>query len=287
MKRFAAIFMVLALVFAVVPSTVFAETNADPAQPAPTAPVKEEAEKATSNTNQTDGTQAPENNEQTNNNDQQSGGNQSGDNQSGDNKSDNGGAQTGDNKNQTGDNNNQSGNNNPPQQEQPCSDVPSDEDIHDINVDIQDTGNGKVKVTAKLDGKEAKGNWLILAGSDAAGKKLEKEFNDVNGTSITYEFDINDWATGEYDVYVLFEGTIDGNKCAVGYGEAGLSVEDDTVKPAPDKHKPTPEKEKEAVKEIKGGKLPKTATTYPVSMAFGGLLLAAGVGMLMFRRLSA
>jgi hypothetical protein len=34
----------------------------------------------------------------------------------------------------------------------------------------------------------------------------------------------------------------------------------------------------------KGGKLPKTATNYPIAMVWSAALLAAGVGMLMFRR---
>ncbi|SEM84461.1 hypothetical protein [Lihuaxuella thermophila] len=287
MKRFAAIFMVLALVFAVVPSFAFAEENtkpatADPAQPADqTAPVQNTDEKADDTQNKTDDGQAPANEDQTKEDNQQSG----------ENKSGNDGAQTGEN-GQSG--NDQDGNQQPqkPEQPEPCPAEPSAENFYDIVVDTQEAGENKVKVIAKLQAKEAEGTWFVgvwPAGSSPEKPPVISDELNKKGTSIAYELDLNKLSAGEYDIYVGFEGTIDGKNCSLGFGDTGIIVEDDDVKPAPQEPKKpsTPEKGKEAVDQLKGGKLPKTATSYPVSMTLGALLLAAGVGMLMFRRLSA
>lgn len=173
-------------------------------------------------------------------------------------------------------------------QPQPCPAEPSPEDFHDIVVDTKQAANGKVKVTAKLDGKEAEGTWYLAAGPEAADRPvIYEELKDVKGTTFTYELDVNKLPAGENMVVVAFEGTVDGKNCQVGFGGTGIIVEDDTVKPDPDNkpQKPaTPEKGKEAVDKLKGGKLPKTATSYPVSMMLGGLLLVSGFGLLMFRR---
>lgn len=175
----------------------------------------------------------------------------------------------------------------PAPQPQPCPALPSPEDFHEIVVDAGQS-NGKVKVTAKLDGKEAEGTWYLAAGSEASDQPvIFEEIKNVKGATFTYELDINKLPAGENVILVAFEGTIDGKNCQVGFGGTGIIVEDDTVKPNPDEkpQKPdTPEKGKEAIVKLKGGKLPTTATSYPVAIILGGLLLAAGFGLLMFRR---
>lgn len=169
-----------------------------------------------------------------------------------------------------------------------CPVNPSPEDLHEIVVDIGQSANGNVKVTAKLDGKEADGTWNIAAGPESSDQPvIFDQIKNVKETTFTYELDINKLPAGENVVYVSFEGTIDGKNCQLGLGGTGIIIEDDTVKPNPEEkpQKPTtPEKGKEAVDKIKGGLLPKTATSYPVSIVLGGLLLVAGFGLLMFRR---
>lgn len=169
---------------------------------------------------------------------------------------------------------------------QPCPTSP--EDFHEIAVDTNESTNGKVKVTAKLDGKEAEGTWYIAAGLETSDQPaIFDTIKNVKNTTFTYELDINKLPVGENVIYVSFEGSVDGKNCQLGVGGTAIIVEDDTVKPNPEEkpQKPsTPEKGKETADKIKGGKLPKTATAYPVAMMLGGLLLVAGFGMLMFRR---
>lgn len=171
---------------------------------------------------------------------------------------------------------------------QPCPVDPSPEDFHDITVDTGQAANGKVTVTAKLDGKEADGTWYIAAGKESSDQPaIFDEVKNVKKTTFTYDLDINKLPVGENVIFVSFEGTVDGKNCQFGFGGTGIIVEDDTVKPNPEEkpQKPsTPEKGKETADKIKGGKLPKTATSYPIAMTLGGFLLLAGFGLFLFRR---
>ncbi|MFC7441165.1 LPXTG cell wall anchor domain-containing protein [Laceyella putida] len=183
-----------------------------------------------------------------------------------------------------------------PKQEKPkqpteeCKAEPDEADFHEITItDIKDLGNNKVKVTAKLDGKTAEGTWYIAAGKEEADAPAVEAEVKANSVNFTYELDITKLEAGENVIYVGFEGKIDGKDCQLGFGYDFLNVEEDgndtNVKPNPDKKpeaKPTPEQGKEGVKKLKGGKLPKTATSYPMG-AVAGLALLAGGAVLMVR----
>jgi len=177
-------------------------------------------------------------------------------------------------------------------QPQPCSEDDYTEDKYfDITVDSKQVANGNVKITAKLEGaKEAEGTWYIGAGlEEAENPAIEEAFEGVKGTTFTYELDINKLETGLNVVIVGFEGTVDGKNCSFGVGFHELEVEeDDSMNPVPDKEQPktpeSPKQGKEAVKQIKGGKLPKTATSYPTAAIAGLLLLAMGAMALRVRR---
>ncbi|AUS10020.1 hypothetical protein C1X05_15065 [Laceyella sacchari] len=184
----------------------------------------------------------------------------------------------------------------PKQPADECKAEPDEDDFHDITiVDIKDLGNNKVKIIAKLNGKTAKGTWYIAAGSeDAEAPQIEAE---VKGNSVNFEYvlDITKLNAGENAIFVAFEGTIDGKACQFGLGYESLLVEEDggkgdsTVKPNPDKPntKPNPKQGKEGVKQIKGGKLPKTATSYPVGAVAGLALLAGGAALMIRNRRAA
>ncbi|MBA4495310.1 hypothetical protein ACFO25_00845 [Paenactinomyces guangxiensis] len=181
-----------------------------------------------------------------------------------------------------GDNPGEEPGDNPGDQPQPCKE-PSEDDFREINVDLKQEGN-KVKVTAKLPGKEAEGTWYIVAGGiESEVPEVTHKAEGVKGTTFTYEFDVNKLPAGENGLIVAFEGTIDGQNCSYGVGYVDFTVDEDKVQ-NPANPKPNPGKGKQDLDKIKGGKLPKTATTYPTGALAGLLLLIVGVGMLKFRR---
>jgi LPXTG-motif cell wall-anchored protein len=172
-----------------------------------------------------------------------------------------------------------------PGSEESCPAEPDEEHFREISVEVSQSGD-KLKVTAKLPGTEAEGTWYLAAGSMEEDKPaVEKTFDQVKGNTFTHELNVNDLPTGEVLIVVGFEGKVDGKECILGLGQNLIEVEDGQAEPAPEQPKaPTPETGKKGVDQLKGGKLPKTATQYPTGVLAGALLLAFGAMMLTFRR---
>jgi LPXTG-motif cell wall-anchored protein len=160
-------------------------------------------------------------------------------------------------------------------------------------VSVQSVG-GKQQLTGTIsDAKEAKGNWHFVVGDqDDQNVIAEQDLNGVTGLTASHTFELKE---GTYVVGVYFEGEVDGTPVILGFGmEQQLDVKGDgkqTVTPAPapkpEDKKPVinPEKAKQELSQAKeGGKLPKTATNYPIGTVAGAALLAGGLAMLRLRR---
>lgn len=166
-------------------------------------------------------------------------------------------------------------------------------------VEMQDE-NGNVKVVATIQNATAvKGYWFIAVGNDEVGLVDVKDSGDeeVEGNTFSAVFDIEMFPAGTYEAFVLFIGTVDGEELAFEDLVEFEVTEDDEgpgkePKPQPkEPNKPkepakpiTPELGKEKQEQIEGGKLPKTATTYPVAVVAGLFLLIAGLALLKLRR---
>ncbi len=77
----------------------------------------------------------------------------------------------------------------------------------------------------------------------------------------------------------LFDGEIDGRKLVV-WNEVSFDVTKNGGTPLPGDQKPSvgdPKTGKKIVKDIKGGKMPKTAVDHPALMLYGGVIAAAGL----------
>jgi LPXTG-motif cell wall-anchored protein len=157
------------------------------------------------------------------------------------------------------------------------------------------TEKGHYVFTATLEGANtAEGNWFMAYGDgdfEEIRDMVKKE--DVKGTTFSHDFgQIN---PGKYWATVIFMGEVDGVFMVVGK-DLGFEVKDSgqvVVTPPKGDGKGgkggtvvlNPKKGNEIVNHAKkGGKLPKTATTYPVGTAAGLALLAGGLVMLRLRR---
>ncbi len=167
----------------------------------------------------------------------------------------------------------------------------------DMVTDLVQLENGNIKVTAELkNAKEATGFWYIgvgPAGDENAEPVAEKEAEDYNGTSFTAEFDISKFEAGKYEVFIMFAGVVDGEEAffmdsmeldVEGTDDGGNEKPSVTPKPGKDPVKVDPEQGKELKDKVKGGKLPKTATTHPTGAAAGLALLIGGLALLKLRR---
>lgn len=153
--------------------------------------------------------------------------------------------------------------------------------------------NGKHQFNANIMNAEKveEGVWWIGVGS---GEELIAEHEAVQNTlSFSHTFD--KLKPGKYEVVVVFVGLVDGKETALGqYLEFEVKA-DGTATPKPPVKEPgkpkppvlNPEDAKKIVKETKpGGPMPKTATSYPVSVLAGMALLALGAVLVRFRRAS-
>lgn len=147
--------------------------------------------------------------------------------------------------------------------------------------------NGKQVFKGTIgNGKQATGNWHFFVGNEE-DLVAQKEQTNVKGTSVSQEFNLK---PGKYVGIVMFEGEVDGVDMVLG---ADLEIEvkangQGSTKPVKDEQKPVvmdPEKAKEEIQQAqKGGKMPKTATSYPMGAAAGLALLASGAALMVRNR---
>lgn len=173
---------------------------------------------------------------------------------------------------------------------EPCKDFENlnPEDLHEIALTHKENGN-KIEVMATLSGvKEAEGSWTLMAGHvEAMDPAVEETRDGVKGASVSFEIDKTKLTQdGEYLVVVMFNGKADGKDCQWGVGLDGFTLEGDDVTPPAEEPKTpkTPDGKKDVIDKVKGGKLPKTATSYPTAAVAGAVALLAGVALLAFRR---
>ncbi|MBN2908216.1 hypothetical protein JQC72_01610 [Polycladomyces sp. WAk] len=157
------------------------------------------------------------------------------------------------------------------------------------------TENGKHVIKAELTyAKEAQGIWYIGVGHLEDEEAITETMSepDYKGTSFTYTIDKLE--PGTYDVVALFAGDVDGvpmgagNTISIEVKDGGKTVvlppKDGDGKDAKKPPIMPVKKSKEMMNEAKkGGKLPVTATNYPMGTLFGGLMLLIGLTLLKFR----
>jgi hypothetical protein len=176
-----------------------------------------------------------------------------------------------------------------PEQPQECKFEDIDEaDFHDIAVQQKENGD-MIEVTATLQGAQAaKGNWYFAVGLADADQPAFEQEKEAEGTSITFSLNKNQLTkNGDYAILVVFEGNVDGNDCQAGMGWDFFGLEDggNVTQPKEAHKKPTtPEDKEKAFKEVKGGKMPKTAVPQINFLLFGACLMTVGAGLLLFRR---
>lgn len=152
--------------------------------------------------------------------------------------------------------------------------------------------NGKHLVTASiLEGEHATGFWLIGLFDMEGNPVVEPVFADSHeGKTFSAEFK-DKLKPGHYFVGVIFEGTVDGQPGGFIDDSVEFEVKDNgdcITKPGKDDGKKPvkPGEPKQVIDKIKnGGKMPKTATQYPLGMMIGGGVLLLGLGVLGFMRL--
>ncbi|MDR6226572.1 hypothetical protein [Desmospora profundinema] len=150
------------------------------------------------------------------------------------------------------------------------------------------THDGKATVGGKFtQAKKAEGDWFIALGDFEDEFMLDfAEAEGHKGLSFSHNF--KGIKPGTYFVFVGFFGEVDGLEVGA-FDEALLVINKDgsgTLKPIDDEGPVVtdPDYVEDIIDEAKkGGKLPNTATSLPLMALFGGLLLAAGLGMLTLR----
>lgn len=138
-------------------------------------------------------------------------------------------------------------------------------------------------------GKDAEGMAAIIV-SDENGDIIDMyENDDLKGLTFSHTFNP---PPGKYIVSAYYAGIVDGEETGlVQYVTLDVQGQDNggSIKPPPSDYKPTKPVSKQTVVSIiknskKGGQLPKTATSYPTSLAFGVVLLVLGATLLGYRR---
>ncbi|SFX22451.1 LPXTG-motif cell wall anchor domain-containing protein [Thermoactinomyces sp. DSM 45891] len=154
--------------------------------------------------------------------------------------------------------------------------------------------NNTLTVTSKInDAKKAKGTWVALVSRsmDFSEKNIVVHDMIENG-GLSSKFTFKDLKPGTYYVLVVFEGTVDGKERETGNilrvvvkkeGKTG-SDKDTTVEATPVQKPVTKQETKKAVEDAKGGKLPKTATSYPIATVAGAAVLMVGAGLFFVAR---
>ncbi|SHE38249.1 hypothetical protein SAMN05444392_101257 [Seinonella peptonophila] len=177
-----------------------------------------------------------------------------------------------------------------PKEEKPCA-IPKEADYHHLSINLHQKTAGKLTINAKLKASSATGTWYLAVGpEDRPAPIIEKKFHNINGTTFTYILNLDKLPDGDNTIFIGFEGTIDGKKCSYGVGYDSFVLEPDhTTKPNkpnnPDKpEKNTPSKGKADLDKLKGGKMPKTATSYPSTLLIGFAFILLSAATLWIRR---
>lgn len=171
-----------------------------------------------------------------------------------------------------------------------CTDLDniSEEDIHEITIDMKD-GDDAITVTAKLPGTNVDGAWEFMVGPWDAEEPTIYETKVASENTVTFSIPKDKLGEDDYLVLIVFSGTIDGKECQWGIGLDGFYLEDEeegTIAP-PTKEVPkpkTPEGKERVIENAKGGKMPNTSASMVTHFAFGALLMVAGAGLLVYRR---
>ncbi|MBS7530535.1 hypothetical protein IC619_008530 [Hazenella sp. IB182353] len=182
----------------------------------------------------------------------------------------------------------------------------SDNEVAKIDVDTKQLDNGDIELTAKTDGKNVNGIWLIFGHEvdpnldfsefekntdiDSIEGITEVVYEEIesNGNALTYVLseDKVKLKNGKaYEFYVYFVGQIDDKDCVLREGYTDFLVEDEEYVPGDDTNPNPTEKvdsetakgSVETVKQLKGGKLPTTANTYPTAMLIGFVIVLVGL----------
>ncbi|SDZ20049.1 LPXTG cell wall anchor domain-containing protein [Thermoactinomyces sp. DSM 45892] len=162
--------------------------------------------------------------------------------------------------------------------------------------------NGTLTVTGKLNGaKKAKGDWVAIVNTNTEffkngePNKTIVDSQIIENGGLSSKFTFKDLKPGTYYVMLAFEGTVDGKEestfdvMKVVVKKAGSTGSDkDAVEVTPVKKPVTKEatkqETKKAIEDAKGGKLPKTATSYPIATVAGAAVLMVGAGLFFVAR---
>ncbi|TCP69610.1 LPXTG cell wall anchor domain-containing protein [Baia soyae] len=162
--------------------------------------------------------------------------------------------------------------------------------------------NSTLTVTGKLNGaKKAKGTWVAIVNTNIQFFKngepnetiVDHEMIENGGLSSKFAF--KDLKPGTYFVLVAFEGTVDGKdtdtydvmKVVVkkaGKADSGKDSVEVTPVKKPVTKEATKQETKKAIEDAKGGKLPKTSTSYPIATVAGAAVLMVGAGLFFVAR---
>jgi hypothetical protein len=161
----------------------------------------------------------------------------------------------------------------------------------DVEISHQEV-NGKDEFTATIKGVEqAQGHWFLAYGDD---QDMIDFAEGDGGATFTHTFE--DIKPGKYLVVAVFEGTINDGDYVVLGNTMEFEKKDNgsgEIKPPSDNNgdkQPKPpvlppdDTHKQIEEGKKGGKLPKTATTYPAGALAGLMLLVVGFAALKLRR---
>lgn len=161
---------------------------------------------------------------------------------------------------------------------------------HEVKYEYKD---GKHRVTASiLEGEHATGLWLVGLFDMDGNPVVDPAYVEFHeGKTFTAEFK-DKLKPGHYFVGVVFEGAVDGQPGGFIDDSVEFEVKDgkSITKPGKDDDKDPvkPGEPKKVIDEVKnGGKMPKTATQYPLGMMVGGGILLLGLmvfGIMKFRR---
>ncbi|MDQ0415934.1 LPXTG-motif cell wall-anchored protein [Croceifilum oryzae] len=167
--------------------------------------------------------------------------------------------------------------------------------------------NGTLSVTETIkNAKHAKGDWYASVSKDTLPDWTTAPYktSKLNRSGLVQTFTFKNVKPGRYNVFVGFVGTVDG-RFGEGYFELEVEVKKSgavkqvkkakkqtTVKTAKastattTKTKSTTTKKETTKPAVKGqgGKLPKTATSYPIATVAGAAVLMAGAGLFLVAR---
>ena len=155
------------------------------------------------------------------------------------------------------------------------------------NYRFEVTYDGKRTFGGKLLGvKDAQGTWFIGVYDHYQEDRLLEEQYSGSITALEYNHTFKGLKPGTYDVMVTFGGELDG----VGAGATGIlrgvKIKGDGSGEIrdPGKDKPPavadPDNGEKIIENAKGGKLPNTATNHPHFVLVGGLMLSAGLTLM-------